>query len=45
MSTTNPPKSTDTSAQPIKGLSERGKKLVQGRAFNYYAKARASEKK
>lgn len=43
--TPNPPKSNDTSAQPIKGLSERGKKLVQGRAFNYYAKARAAEKK
>lgn len=39
------PESTDTSAMPIKGLSERGKKLVQGRAFNYYAKARAAQGK
>lgn len=40
-----PPKSTDKSAEPIKGLSKRGQELAKPRQFGVYSKARPQEKK
>lgn len=39
------PKSTEKSAQPIKGLSKRGQELVKPRHFGVYSKARPSQEK